>query len=78
MLTILFFLGLGVLSDVLIVRYYQSISGREVLLASALAFFIPILSFGVLERALSTHNWGYILAFCAGNGIGTFYQLRRK
>jgi hypothetical protein len=78
MLTILFFLALGVLSDILIVRYYQAISDREVLWGSALAFFIPILSFGVLERALSTHSWGYILAFCAGNGIGTAYQLRRR
>jgi len=76
-MAILLFLALGVVSDVLIVRYYQSISGREVWLASILAVAIPLMSFGVLERALSTNNLGYIVAFCAGNGIGTFYQLRR-
>ena len=69
---------LGIVSDVLIVRYYQAISGREAWLGSGLAFVIPVLSFVVIERALSTHNWGYILAFCAGNGIGTFYQIKKR
>ena len=77
MATILLFIALGFLSDVLIVRYYQCISARRAWLASGLAFVIPVLSFLVIERALSTNNMMYFLAFCVGNAAGTFYQLKR-
>lgn len=72
-----FFVVLGVLSDVLVVRYYRAISERRAFLGSVYGVLIPLFTFLVIERALNTNQMGYFLAFVLGNGAGTYWQIKR-
>jgi hypothetical protein len=76
MITIIAYIALGVMGDILIARYYRSISDRRALSASIYALLIPLLTFGVMERALNTHDLRCIIGFVLGNGLGTYWAVR--
>ena len=78
LLTLLIYVALGVIADVFIAWYYLALSERRAFRASVLAVLIPLFTFGVIERALATHDMTCIVGFVMGNGIGTYWAVRRK
>lgn len=78
MLTLLIYVILGVIADVFIALYYRALSERRACRASAYAVIIPLFTFGVIERALTTRDWKCVIGFVAGNGIGTYLAVKRK
>jgi len=78
MLILLAYVALGVLSDILIGKYYLALSARRAFRASVYATIIPLLTFGVMAQALETRNIMCILGFVIGNGIGTYWVARSK
>jgi len=78
MVTLLAYVSLGILSDVLIAWYYMALSGRRAFRASALALVIPLFTFGVIERALATHDWKCIGGFVIGNALGTYWAVSKS
>ena len=78
MVTLLAYTALGILSDILVAWYYMALSARRAFRASALAVLIPLFTFGVIERALATHDLTCIVGFVVGNGIGTFIAVKRS
>jgi hypothetical protein len=77
MWTLLIYVTLGVIADIFIARYYMALSARRALSASLYAIVIPLFTFGVIERALTTHDLTCIIGFVVGNGIGTFWAVKR-
>jgi hypothetical protein len=75
--TLLIYVTLGVIADIFIALYYMALSGRRALSASLYAVIIPLFTFGVIERALATHDVTCIIGFVVGNGIGTYLAVRR-
>jgi len=76
MFILLSFFVLGIISDVLIVIYTQSVTRKRPVLASISAIFITLMAYLVLSKALETHTILYIVAFSLGNGLGTFLSVR--
>lgn len=76
MLTFVVYLALGVLSDILIGKYYLALSAHRALLASGLAIAIPLTTFLVMAQALETKNITCILGFVLGNGLGTYWVVK--
>jgi hypothetical protein len=78
LLTPLIYVGLGVVADIFIALYYMALSERRAFRASLYAVIIPLFTFGVIERALTTHNIMCIVGFVVGNGIGTYIVVKGK
>jgi hypothetical protein len=78
LLTLLIYVVLGVVADVFIALYYIALSERRAFRASLYAVIIPLFTFGVMERALTTHDLKCIVGFVVGNGIGTFLAVKGK
>ena len=76
-LILLAYVSLGILSDVLIARYYMALSARQALRASVYAAAIPLTTFLVIARALETKDLGLFLAFTLGNAIGTYWAVSK-
>ena len=72
LLTLLIYVAIGVAADIFIALYYMALSERRAFRASLYAVIIPLFTFGVIERALTTHNILCIVGFVFGNGIGTY------
>jgi positive regulator of sigma E activity len=77
-LTLLIYVALGVVADIFIALYYMALSERRAFRASLYAVIIPLFTFGVIERALTTHNVTCIVGFVIGNGIGTYFVVRHN
>jgi len=78
LLTLLIYVALGVVADVFIALYYMALSERRAFRASLYAVIIPLFTFGVIERALATHDMTCIVGFVVGNGIGTYWAVRHN
>jgi len=78
LLTLLIYVALGVVADIFIALYYMALSERRAFRASLYAIIIPLFTFGVIERALTTHDLKCIVGFVAGNGIGTYWAVRHR
>ena len=77
MLTLLAYVILGIIADVLIARYYLALSDRLALSAAIYALLIPLFTFGVIERAMTTHDPRCVIGFVIGNSLGTFWAVKR-
>jgi hypothetical protein len=77
LLTLLAYVSLGILADVLIARYYLALSARRALSASVYSLLIPLFTFGVIERAMTTRDWKCVVGFVAGNAIGTYWAVKK-
>jgi len=78
LLTLLIYVALGVVADIFIALYYMALSERRAFRASLYAVIIPLFTFGVIERALATHDVTCIIGFVIGNGIGTYIAVKGK
>ena len=78
LLTLLIYVALGIVADIFIAWYYLALSERRAFRASVLAVLIPLFTFGVIERALATHDMTCIVGFVVGNGIGTYWAVRHS
>ena len=78
LLTLFIYVALGVVADIFIALYYMALSERRAFRASLYAVIIPLFTFGVIERALTTHDLKCIVGFVVGNGIGTFLAVKGK
>ena len=78
LLTLLIYVALGVVADIFIALYYMALSERRAFRASLYAVIIPLFTFGVIERALTTHDVTCIIGFVIGNGIGTYIAVKGK
>jgi len=78
LMTLLIYLALGVVADIFIALYYMALSDRRAFEASLYAMIIPLFTFGVIERALTTHDLTCIVGFVVGNGIGTYWAVRHS
>jgi hypothetical protein len=77
MVTLLAYVSLGILADIFIARYYMALSARRAWLASLYAVIIPLFTFGVIERAMTTRDWKCVVGFVIGNGAGTYWAVKR-
>jgi len=75
---LLIYVALGVVADIFIALYYMALSDRRAFRASLYAIIIPLFTFGVIERALTTHDLKCIVGFVIGNGIGTYLVVRNR
>lgn len=74
---LLLYLGLGILSDVLVTGYTLSVDKGWALAASGLSFGITLLSFWILDRVLVIDpSWANVLAYAFGNAIGCYGLMR--
>ena len=73
-LTMLAIFGAGIFIDILVTRYTSAIADKKKIHASILAMIITVLNFTVIAYILQNvdGNFGSILSFAGGNGIGTF------
>jgi positive regulator of sigma E activity len=78
LLTLFIYVALGVVADIFIALYYMALSERRAFRASLYAVIIPLFTFGVIERALTTHDLKCIVGFVVGNGIGTYWAVRHS
>jgi len=78
LLTLLIYVALGIVADIFIALYYMALSERRAFRASLYAVIIPLFTFGVIERALATHDLKCIVGFVVGNGIGTYLVVRHS
>jgi hypothetical protein len=68
---LLLYLGLGVLSDIILTSYYIFVSKGWVLPASLISIPIALLNFWVLDKVLiSATSWEKAIAYAVGNAIG--------
>ena len=77
MVTLLAYVSLGILADIFIARYYMALSARRAWLASLYAVIIPLFTFGVIERAMTTHDLRCVIGFVLGNSVGTYIAVKR-
>jgi hypothetical protein len=72
-LQVLVYLGLGILSDILVTAYYIFVGRQWAALASSISIPIALLNFYVLNGILiQTTSLLNALAYAAGNAIGCF------
>ena len=66
--------GTGIFIDILVTRYTSAIADKKKLHASLLAMVITVLNFTVIAYILQNveGNFGSIISFAGGNGIGTW------
>jgi len=76
LLILLIYVALGIVADIFIALYYMALSERRAFRASLYAVIIPLFTFGVIERALTTHDPKCIAGFVIGNGIGTYIAVK--
>lgn len=76
MLTFLLYLGLGLLMDVALTKYYIAISARRVFPASILAGFITAFSIYVIDQFVTTGNVWLLAGYCLGNSLGTWIGMK--
>ena len=73
MLQVLAYLGMGILSDVLVTGYYLFVSRGWAASASIVSIPIALLNFYVLNGVLvQTTSWPNAIAYAVGNAIGCF------
>lgn len=71
MLAVLIYVGLGILSDLLVTGYTLSATLGRSLTAAVLSFVIALLNFYVLGNILVLDfSWINALAYAAGNAVG--------
>ena len=65
----------GVIMDAIIALYYLALSSRRAFTASALASIITIATYLILEHLIISREYGLILAYAIGTGVGTYLAL---
>ena len=63
--------GLGVLTDMLVCRYYLAISSHRPLLAVILSMAVTVIPLFVAERGINAKRKSLFLIYAAGCGLGT-------
>ena len=71
-------LVLGLIRELLVVRYYKSIPQRRALLGSALTLGIGLLDIGVIAKLALDRDIWMIVGYTVGESIGTFVGIRGK
>ncbi len=74
------FFGIGIFQDLLITYYYQMIVKEFPWRASLLSTMVTLVNILVLYEILSgieTQVLSVVLAYAAGNGVGTFFVMQR-
>lgn len=77
---LIFFLT-GIVQDILITYYYQTIAREHAWRASILSTIVTLVNILVLYGILANIEeqvLSVILAFAIGNGVGTFFVMREK
>jgi hypothetical protein len=69
---LIFFLGIGILDDILVVLYYTAIQKKYRFRASILAFVLPAIGGLLTYNAIETRNPWLLIAYAIGNGVGTY------
>lgn len=73
MLTLLLYLVLGILSDVLVTGYYICVGHGLALLAALVSLPIALLNFWVLGTVIVLNpSWANAVAYALGTGVGCF------
>jgi uncharacterized membrane protein YvlD (DUF360 family) len=85
MLYLVFYLFLvfiaGVLIDVAVTVYTQAVANKKVWTATTTAMLITLINFVFIVSILhgqQTENILSVLIFAAGNGIGTYFTMRKN
>jgi len=76
-MTLIIGLVLGLVRELLVVRYYRAIPQRRALLGSALTLGIGCLDIGVIARLALDKDIFMIIGYTLGESIGTFVGIRR-
>jgi len=72
-INLLVYLGLGILSDLLITVYTISVGKDWRLAASLISIPIACLNFWIIDKLLiATLSWYGVLAYAIGNALGCF------
>jgi hypothetical protein len=74
--TFLVYVGLGILMDFILTKYYQSISDGRAFRASGYAAVITAFSFYVIDKFVTTGNVWLLAGYCLGNAAGTFIGMK--
>ena len=77
----LIFFAVGVLQDIIVTLYYQSINKKESVHAATLSGIITVVNltvfYGILS-ALDQTVYSKIAAYAIGNAVGTYIIVRRE
>jgi uncharacterized protein YebE (UPF0316 family) len=81
--TIIILVGIfvaGLITDLLTTKYTQAVGDRKIWYATVLSGLITFAQYGILAYLITdalngVHN---ILAYGAGNGLGTFIAMKKK
>ena len=65
------FFGLGLVTDVLVVLYYRSVSSGMAFAAMWLSFLVTLVPFLVAERGISAKRRELFVAYAFGAAMGT-------
>jgi hypothetical protein len=77
MLKIILFFALGCLDESLVVGYYNAVSRRKKIRATALTLSMSFLGFYMVDR-LVFGNRVLVLAFIIGQGVGAYLTMARE
>jgi len=66
------FCALGMITDILVVLYYRSVSGGMVFMAMWLSFLVTLVPFLVAERGISAKRRELFFAYAIGAAAGTW------
>jgi len=73
---ILIYLGIGILTDVLVTLYYLSINRLLAAQSAVLCFLLTITGYFVVESIVVDTNWLLIFVYAFGCAIGCFITIK--
>jgi hypothetical protein len=77
-MTLLLYFSLGVFFDYLLTRYYLAIYQRRLFWGPALGMTVTLFSTFILAALIMGDKPINVIAWAAGNGLGTYLGLRHK
>lgn len=72
--SLLIYLSLGILSDILITAYYIFVGKQWATAAASISIPIALLNFWVIDKILivATSSWPLAIAYAVGSAVGCF------